>query len=245
MNRDEILHWANQLFFDGRGMEIQAHQDIRSIRDLRNLILTSDSFLQANPAFAAREALWQLHRARLAGKPVKLSIGSASIRFKGWIATDKASLDITDARQWAWYFSDLPITNILAEHVLEHLTWDENCTALREATRYLAPGGRMRLAVPDGWHPDPDYVAAVRPGGHGLSADDHKLLFTKDMLTDLIEQAGLVAEPLEYFDQAGQFHHHPWSPEDGMIRRSAHHDPRNRDGKLVYTSIIMDAVRPA
>ena len=36
-----------------------------------------------------------------------------------------------------------------------------------------------------------------------------------------------------------------WTPADGMITRSARFDSRNFTGELAYTSIIMDARRPA
>ena len=50
---------------------------------------------------------------------------------------------------------------------------------------------------------------------------------------------------LEFYDQRGQFHRRSWSSNDGHIRRSAEHDPRNQDGQLVYTSLILDAIKPS
>ena len=38
-----------------------------------------------------------------------------------------------------------------AEHVFEHLTWDEARAALANISQYLKDGGRIRIAVPDGY----------------------------------------------------------------------------------------------
>jgi hypothetical protein len=74
---------------------------------------------------------------------------------------------------------------IKAEHVWEHLMPEQGATAARICHRFLRPGGYVRVAVPDGLHPDPKYVEWVRPGGSGLGAWDHTVL----------HRAALTAEP--------------------------------------------------
>jgi len=49
---------------------------------------------------------------------------------------------------------------------------------------------------------------------------------------------------LEYFDARGNFHHAAWNEAEGMIHRSQRFDARNREGKLQYTSLILDARKP-
>ena len=133
---------------------------------------------------------------------------------------------------------------ILAEHVWEHLTQKEGLIAAKMCFQYLQPGGRLRIAVPDGCNPDSNYRKWVQPGGTGPGADDHKILYTYDSLQQLLVEAGFHTELLEYFDSSGQFHFVEWDPSDGMIRRSRRFDARNQGGKLGYTSLIVDAWKP-
>ena len=67
---------------------------------------------------------------------------------------------------------------ILAEHVWEHLDCFAAIVAAQNCFKYLKPGGYIRVAVPDGWHPDKDYIDYVKPGGWGAGSDDHHVLYT-------------------------------------------------------------------
>jgi predicted SAM-dependent methyltransferase len=99
----------------------------------------------------------------------------------------------------------------------------------------------MRVAVPDGFHPDLQYIEDVRPGGTGFGADDHKVLYDHSTLSQLFEKAGFEVQLLEYFDRRGAFRRADWLENEGRINRSSRFDPRNQDGTLRYTSIILDA----
>jgi predicted SAM-dependent methyltransferase len=125
--------------------------------------------------------------------------------------------------------------------VWEHLTEEDGARAARQCFEYLKPGGYLRVAVPDGFHPDETYIEYVRPGGTGAGADDHKVLYTHKTFAALFERAGFRVELLEYFDSSGEFHFVDWSPEAGTIVRSRRFDDRNAGGTLKYTSIILDA----
>jgi len=107
--------------------------------------------------------------------------------------------------------------------------------------RFLRPGGYLRIAVPDGNNPDRDYIDQVRPGGIGPGAADHKILYDHTLLSRTLRGAGFEVQLLEYFDADGHFLSVPWDPGAGMIHRSCRYDERNRDGKLNYTSLIIDA----
>jgi predicted SAM-dependent methyltransferase len=93
-------------------------------------------------------------------------------------------------------------------------------------------------------HPDSAYIDYVRPGGTGVGADDHKILYTYKTMTQRLEKAGFRVKLLEYWDEGGKFHYIDWTDEGGRIKRSRRYDDRNKDGKLGYTSLIVDAVKP-
>jgi len=132
----------------------------------------------------------------------------------------------------------------MAEHVWEHLTPHDTALANLNCYTFLKRGGRLRLAVPDGFHPDPAYIDYVRPNGNGAGADDHKILYNYKIMKANLEKVGFTVELLEYWDEAGKFHGCNWTDEGGHIRRSSRYDERNQHGKLAYTSLIVDAIKP-
>ena len=176
------------------------------------------------------------------GRAVKIIIGAGDTRFPGWIATDIPAFNTTVAAHWQRLFPPRSIDRMLAEHVFEHLTPAQFGAFLRLAREFLSADGWIRIAVPDGNHPSADYIARVRPGGIGAGADDHKVLYTHESLTDAVATQGYNCDLLEHFDADGQFHMVAWNAEDGYISRSALNDSRNRDGQLRYTSLIVDCM---
>ena len=174
------------------------------------------------------------------GRPLRVIIGAGSTRYDGWIATDIPAFDILKHEHWALLFQPASVDNMLAEHVFEHLTTDQLGEFLRIARLYLKPNGRIRIAVPDGYHPDADYIEHVRPGGIGEGATDHKVLYNCDLISAILQEQGYYCKLLEYFGADGRFHRCEWSAEDGFVGRSASHDARNAAGKLAYTSLIVD-----
>lgn len=177
-------------------------------------------------------------------RPLRIVLGSGGVPMQGWLVTDIDQLNILVDQDWRRFFVPNSLEAILAEHVWEHLSAEQGLDAARLCFRYLRTGGRLRVAVPDGLHPDPAYIDAVKPGGGGPGADDHKALYTYPTLRALFENAGFTTRALEYFDEGGAFHAVEWSPADGIIRRSVRFDDRNQDGQLRYTSIIIDAIKP-
>jgi predicted SAM-dependent methyltransferase len=186
------------------------------------------------------EAL-RVQRYRVSGK---ILIGAAGQGNPGWLPTEKRFLDVTERGCFTLYWKPGSRRAFLAEHVWEHLDEEEAGKAIANCFEFLRPGGRLRLAVPDGCHPDPAYIESVRPGGTGAGADDHKVLYNYGSLSGKLALAGFRVELLEYWDESGRFHAREWSPEDGHIRRSSRHDPRNRAGTLAYTSLIVDGIKP-
>jgi len=182
--------------------------------------------------------------ARQQGRPVKIIIGAGQTRYPGWIATDIPAFDIRRAQHWRRLFAPAGIDRMLAEHVFEHLTAAQLSDFLATARNYLTADGRIRIAAPDGNHPSSDYINSVRPGGSGAGADDHKMLYTQEIICQLMAAQGYEFAALEYFDAKGAFHSQPWSAEDGFVSRSAAHDERNSDGVLRYTSLLVDCWLP-
>ena len=180
-------------------------------------------------------------RLRTRARPLRLVIGASGVYDAGWVPSDVPYLDLLNPGHWAAYFSEGSIDAILAEHVWEHLTFEEGLVAAQRCYKYLRPGGYLRVAVPDGYHPDAAYIAHVRPAGCGPGADDHKILYNHVTFGRLFEEAGFRITLLEYFDAQGSFRREEWRHEEGKIIRSSKFDPRNRDGALNYTSIVLDA----
>jgi predicted SAM-dependent methyltransferase len=176
-------------------------------------------------------------------EPIRIVIGASGVHDSGWTATEIDYLDITKDSDWQRFFTPASITGMLAEHVWEHLTPSDALLAAQLCLKYLKPNGYLRAAVPDGLQRDPSYIEHVKPGGTGPGADDHKLLYTYRTFKEVFEKTGFDVEILEYFDENGKFHSVGWNPADGMISRSRRFDARNKDGKLHYTSLIIDAHR--
>ena len=189
-----------------------------------------------------QQRTWQRQIAahRASGQGVRLVIGSGGIPQPGWIVTDLPNLDVLQADHWRRIFGPYQADRLLAEHVFEHLTTEEFSAFLEIARPFIAPSGFIRIAVPDGNHPDPEYIDHVRPGGGGRGAHDHKVLYTCNLMRSLLAANHYDFRLLEYFDQDGEFHREAWEPADGMIDRSADHDHRNQAKPLSYTSLIVD-----
>ena len=89
----------------------------------------------------------------LTSHPVrKLQLGAGHNTLPGWLNTDIYSasqelviLDVTEP----FPFPDHTLDYILSEHHIEHLTYPEGMSMLKECYRVLKPGGKIRIATPD------------------------------------------------------------------------------------------------
>lgn len=183
----------------------------------------------------------QLAKNKKSNGVLKVVIGASGISDTGWLATEYGFLNILIESDWLKYFETDSIDRMMAEHVWEHMTIQDGLIAARNCFRFLNDGGSIRVAVPDRLNPDVKYIDAVKPNGFGPGAKDHKVLYTKQSLCHVFETAGFEVELLEFFDESGKFLFETWSPGDGLIRRSLKFDPRNTDGAVNYTSLIIDA----
>lgn len=156
-----------------------------------------------------------------AGSSLRIIVGAAMTRQEGWYSTNEQWLDIANPDDWRRIFRGKALlTHVLAEHVFEHLTQDETREALALVARHTRPGGRIRIAVPDGYHPDPTYLRHVGIAGIGADAADHKQLLTCDSLMRFLEEAGFAAELKEGYRRDGQLVQLPLDQDLGAVVRS-------------------------
>lgn len=177
---------------------------------------------------------------------IKIVVGAGEYNNNpGWIHTQEKELDLLDKKTWDHKFEKNSITAILAEHVWEHLTYEEGIEAAMICFQYLKPQGYVRCAVPDGFFPDESYQNVVKVGGPGPidhPAVTHKMVFNYKTLSEVFKTAGYKIDLLEYCDENGIFHEKEWAGKDGVIFRSKRYDPRNRE-KMTAPSLIIDAIK--
>ncbi len=123
---------------------------------------------------------------------MKLNIGAGATVIDGFTPVDRQ----LGSEAYPLDFADGSVEEIRASHILEHFPQGEVVKVLREWSRVLQPGGKLRVAVPDldkcvadqanpNWH---RYVM----GGQTDKNDYHKALFTDGMLREAMTQAGFV-----------------------------------------------------
>lgn len=205
-------------------------------KKLRQLASVSNAFPELEMAYEIRA----LREAARSGT-VRLVIGAASTEFADWVPTNQSTLDLLKPHQWCAWLEQGGVSAILAEHVWEHLTVDQGRVAIRTCREFLSPGGRLRIAVPDGYFRDPNYIDYVSTGRY----PGHLTLYNIDILSELLRDEGFQVRPLEFFDKSGNFHERFWSPQNGAVMRSRHCDPRNPGGRLRFTSLIVYGVKPS
>ncbi len=188
-------------------------------------------------------------------RPTKIIVGAADTVQDGWHSLRHGELDITDARQWRRLFAPSSLNAILAEHVWEHLTIKEGIAAAHNCYEYLKAGGHVRVAVPDGYHPDALYKEWVRPNGSGerflqlFRSDEHtghKVLFNYQLLSKILSDVGFRVQLIEGFDATGRFHRNALDERHGKIHRCSGSSWSSVLSVIVgapYTSLIVDAVK--
>ncbi len=175
---------------------------------------------------------------------MKIIIGAGKTSYHGWISTQENELNLLSRADFERLFSKEKPTAFLAEHVWEHMTFEEGITAAKNCYDYLADGGYLRVAVPDKNFRNEWYQNMVKIGGNGdpnHPAFSHKIVYDYKIFADIFTQVGFKVELLEYCDENGIFHYRYWNEADGKIGRSLRFDTRNSEEKLGMVSIILDA----
>lgn len=164
----------------------------------------------------------------------------------GWLHTNEKELNLLKREMWFEKFAPNSVSAILAEHVWEHLSYEEGIEAAKVCYEFLKDGGYIRCAVPDAYFPDEEYQQGVQVGGPGPldhPAASHKIVHNYKTITSMFESAGFQVRILEYCDENGEFHCNDWNEKDGFIYRSKRFDHRNQDNKLGFVSLIVDAMK--
>lgn len=177
---------------------------------------------------------------------VRLVIGAADTDIGDeWFSTNISFLNVCNGNDWQELLGpDSVVEAVLAEHVFEHLTLDQARQGFENIFKYLISGGRFRIAVPDGYNPNSEYLANVEPYGKPIWAEGHRVLYTIDDIKRELGTVGFAVNPLEYFDSDGVFHSVPWRREDGYIARSEQFGTPNKTFASSHLSLIVDAIKP-
>lgn len=178
---------------------------------------------------------------------MKVVIGSGNSKYQGWYHTHENELNLLDQKTFDKFCSNGKVDIFLAEHVWEHLTFDDGIIAAQNCFNFLKPGGLLRVAVPDKFYRNDWYQNMIQVGGpdpKDHSAADHKIVYDYKLFTQVFQKAGFNTNLLEYCDESGSFHFKYWNPDDGMIGRSYRFDTRNSADSLRMVSIILDAYKP-
>lgn len=180
-------------------------------------------------------------------KKMRVILGAGQTNYEGWITTQEGDLNLLSISDWDKLFSIESVDAMLAEHVWEHLTFEEGIEAARNSFKYLKPGGYIRCAVPDKNFRNEWYQNMVQIGGPGPAdhpAATHKIVYDYKIFKRVFEIAGFEVSLLEYCDEKGDFHYSYWNEKDGRIGRSFRFDTRNTNEKLGMVSVIIDAKKP-
>lgn len=143
----------------------------------------------------------------------KLNFGCGSNRLEGWENMD-CEVDISKPLP----FPDQCVSHIFAEHVVEHISYQEAFEFFKECLRVFQPLGVIRIAVPDlgqvadglynRWEGSGEYIAAVKRGGHGNGSEQscltavmfqhgHRAIWTTELLTSVMWAAGFPMAKLK------------------------------------------------
>ena len=173
--------------------------------------------------------------------PYKIIIGAGQTNYDHWIITDYPVFNAINFWEWKFLFRKGNISNLLSEHVLEHLSQNEVAKVLENSYKYLCDGGIFRIAVPDQFHINPKYIEYVRPNGNGPGAHDHKSFWNYKSLIELAKDVGFKTNPIEYWNEQGKFCYQDFDNMNGIIKRSKSKGYLNNIED--YSSLIIDLIK--
>ena len=135
---------------------------------------------------------------------LKVHLGAGPVNIQGWINVDARAYDHTHIVAEGFElaeFSDRSISEIYMCHVLEHFSFVEAETLLRNIKRKLCIGGVLRISVPcfdkliavytDGKN-DLDLIRLAIMGGQDYEFNFHKSIYNDASLARLLEACGYV-----------------------------------------------------
>jgi predicted SAM-dependent methyltransferase len=138
------------------------------------------------------------------GQPVRYDIGAGNRRLDGFIPVDRRPVDGNPPGEaYPLSLGGVPVPEaaadeIRASHVLEHFGHGLVPTVLAHWASRLKPGGRLRIAVPDfEWiarrylDGEPINTQGYVMGGQTHADDFHATVFDRELLAELLIEAGL------------------------------------------------------
>lgn len=131
--------------------------------------------------------------------PLCLNIGAGQVSVEGYDPVDRRNGDEAyPLTRGGKPVEDGSVQEILASHILEHFSHREIRDVLQHWCDMLAPGGRIRIAVPNFKWAAKRYLAGETipleqylMGSHEDENDFHKCLFDRELLTELMIECGL------------------------------------------------------
>ena len=177
------------------------------------------------------KAMCQRWKIRLTDK-IRIVCGASATQFEGWVSFNIDTLDITKDKDFKYFFEKRKIDNILLEHVIEHLEYDDFIIFLGLVRKYLKKGALVRVAVPDGNHPSQYIRELTGIRGTEPGADDHKYLYKIEDMDRIASQMGFKLSSLEYFDPKGEFVIKDYNFENGYVSRCS----KNYIGRFTESS---------
>ena len=166
---------------------------------------------------------------------LKINVGCSLVMFhRGWV-----NIDVNDLAPWAQAYrykylkhdvkTGLPygtgvVDLIYASHFLEHLTYAEGRTFLRDCRRVIRPDGAMRIVVPDTKILTKAFRNTAAGGGlyafdeinvecaeartpaeklYWMSCPNHHAFYDAETLTLMLEEAGFEAHAVRHRETTG------------------------------------------
>jgi len=181
-------------------------------------------------------------------KKVKIILGAALTNQNGWLSTNEEWLDISNYKDWFRLFRGKQLVKrALAEHVFEHLSKEEMKNAFKLIYEHLCEEGTLRIAVPDGNHPDQTYRKNTGINGIGPDAADHKQFLSYETLENELKNVGFKCFHMQGYNSKGNLIVNELPSELGFIIRSRTN--KNRSFSKIWgfvdsqTSLIVDAYK--
>ena len=181
-------------------------------------------------------------------KEIKLIIGAALTSQKGWFSTNEEWLDVSNAEHWNRLFKrKCNLKCVMAEHVFEHLSVKEMDKAIKLIYQYLDNSGHLRIAVPDGNHPNQEYRLNTGINGIGPDASDHKQFITYEFIKMILEKNGFTCQIKEGYLSDGNLVRRDLDYKFGFIMRSRNNCLLKKNNINIFydsnTSLIVDATK--
>jgi|TARA_B110000438_G_scaffold230426_1_gene225451 predicted SAM-dependent methyltransferase len=214
------------------------------MKNIRKVAAKSNFLVNIVHTMRHKKAVKKILEKKRKNEELKIIIGASGTNQEEWVETERITLDLLDPKKWLKLIDKHSVTNILAEHVFEHLTESEGQKGIETCLMFLKKGGIIRIAVPDSFHPSKEYHEYSKPGGHGAGAWDHKEFYNYQTMNKLLSvfSDSIEINFLEYYDEDGKLHSKNIDKEKGMIERTVKIGRRVNRTNDIYTSLIFDII---